>query len=198
MGNKLWLHTDGGDPDEIVISSHGKRSRLKPRTFSLRDGFLPGTTLYFLVEDGVLSAQRLPQTLEGKARRDLMHSADHSAYVYDYSLRKFQASSHGDGNRHTPNALECYKVIGQQVGSQSLTISDAQRRARREKDMVKYPGPGPLGGGDLVKRGVISVRSGGRFSKQEMLLSEVIREAQTPPYSFTTFWCLFCREIVDP
>jgi hypothetical protein len=64
--------------------------------------------------------------------------------------------------------------------------------------MVKYPGPGPLGGGDLVKRGVISVRSGGRFSKQEMLLSEVIREAQTPPYSFTTFWCLFCREIVDP
>jgi hypothetical protein len=191
LGNKLWLHTEG-QPEELVISSHGYRSRTDPKTFSLASGFMPGTTVYFLVEDGVASGQRLPQTLEGKVRTDLMHTTNYAPYLYDYALQKFQESSHGDGNRHTPNAQENYKIIGQQINSQTQTINDPRRRAMRERDQKKYP---DIPAGDFVNRGVITIRSGGRFRKQEVLLSEVIRAAQTPPYSFTTFWCLFCRVV---
>ena len=193
LGKQLWLHTEG-EPTEIVVSSHGYRDRNDPRTIDLNFGYLPGTTVYFLVEDGVLSGQRLPQTIEGAVRRDLMHTQDHGSYLFDYSLRKFQKSKHGDGGRHSEGAQETYKIIGQQIDSNILSHTDEYRRAKRQRTIAKY-GHDQLVP-DFVNRGVISIRSGGRFKQQEVLLSDVIKAAQTDPWSFTTFWCLFCREIV--
>jgi len=55
---------------------------------------------------------------------------------------------------------------------------------------------GAEGAKDLVARGVISIRSGGRNRQQEVWLSDLRKTAQTPPYAFKNPYCLFCRVVV--
>ncbi len=216
LGKKLWLHTEG-TPSEIVISSHGMRYGDKPRSFSLRQGYLPGTTIYFMVKDGDPSSQRLEQVVEGAAPRDRVHSTDSSPYLYDYSLTKMQASSGRDRQRHSPGvgSVETYHDIEDLLMRKAQTISAppnfplseaatpagaalyaaSRRRNAIEADIMKR-GAGAEGAKDLVNRGVISVRSGGRNRQQEVWLSDLIKTAQTPPYAFKIFYCLFCRVVV--
>ena len=195
LGEKLWLHTQGA-ADEIVISSHGYRDRDNPKTFSLRHGFLYDTTIYFQVEDGDPSGVRLPQVMEGKGNRGLMHTTEKAPYVYDYYLQKFQVSSGRGGDRHTVGATETYASIANLIDSQNNHIAPGALHDYRQGQIDRYgTGNGFNGGGDFVPRGVITVRSGGPFSKQKVLLSEVIRAAQTPPLRYTVFWCLFCRSV---
>jgi hypothetical protein len=216
LGKKLWLHTNG-TPTELVISSHGHRYGDRPRTISLQQGYRPGTTVYFMVEDGVPSSQRLEQVVEGAAPRNRVHSTNSSAYLWDYVLTKMQASSGRKSDRHSPGSgsIERYQDIDDLLLRKLETINapanfprskantpegaalyTASKRKNEILGDIAQRGPGAAGGKDLVNRGVISIRSGGRFKQQEVWLSDVIKAAQTPPYDFRVFYCLFCRVVV--
>lgn len=197
LGKKLWLHYVG-NPNDIIISSHGCRYADKMETFDLKS-YLPGTTLKFVVPDGVASTVKLTQSIDGGNPVYTTYSYDNNPILFDYYLSKFQ-ESHIKSRRYRHNQQglsESYADIAYKLGQKSQILADPalieKQKTRNEKDerdgfqgLVK----------DFVSKGIITIRSGGRFSQQEVLLSEVIRAAQTPPFFFTTFVCNFCRVVV--
>ncbi len=196
LGSKLWLHTDG-EPEEIVISSHGYRDLDTPAMFSLAN-FKEGTTLYFMVPDGDPSVVNLNQVVYGQGTQLYKHTTTENAMVYEYYLQKFQKSSHSRReNRHAPDgdasALESYSTIAQSVTSQKNYSEPGPLHDWRQKEINKWGNDQTTSAGDFKKRGVITVRSGGPYSQQAVRLSDVIRLAQTPPYDYRIFWCNFCR-----
>lgn len=199
LGKNLWLHKVG-EPQELVISSHGYREKDCTAMFSL-ESYLDGTTLYFMVEDRKPSSARLTQVVSGQGFRGLMHTKSNKSLVYEYYLQKFQKSTRrGHENRHSPegsdDALESYDSIDQMMVSQNNYIENDEFRKYRQSQINKHGSEGTDGAGDFINRGVITIRSGGPYKQQAVRLSEVIRAAQTPPLNYKIFWCNFCRSIM--
>lgn len=190
MGKKLWLHKIG-EPAEVVISSHGCRDGDDLQTFSLRN-YLPGTTVKFVVPDGTPSGILLRQSVDGGFTWFSTHSYEGNDVLWDYYLNKFQGERHG-------SPQETYASILDAMNSNKNKRENPQIRAwtqQQNEKKIAEGGASLSGLVDFVDRGVITIRSGGRNKKQAVLLSEVIREAQTPPFQFTTFICNFCRVVV--
>jgi hypothetical protein len=188
MGKKLWLHRVG-QPTEIVISSHGCRDGDDLKTINLRE-FLPGTTVKMVVPDGTSSTLMLKQSVNGGSPIFTVYSYDGTAILFDYYLNKFQGERHGSPNETYAAILDC-------LGTRAGNLSNPEYLERQAKKNEKEIAAGfPSMVVDFVNRGVVTVRSGGRFSQQQVLLSEVIRAAQTPPFQFTSFLCNFCRVVV--
>ncbi len=200
LGRKLWLH-ESRDPREVVISSHGCRDGnvLEQKNVT---SYLPGTTVHFVVEDGDPAVFPIRQGLQGSMPKIATHTEKSNPLFYDYELSKFQADSHTKlGNRHNPAqnpaAIESYKDIQglidnrlekQRTDWYASAFWYGQNKKNREQGFT-------AGIDDFVNRAVITIRSGGRYSKQVVMLSEVIKEAQAYNPAMLTFWCLFCRVI---
>ena len=188
LGRKLWLHRVG-QPTEVVISSHGCRDGDALKTINLRE-FLPGTTVKMVVPDGNSSTLMLKQSVNGGSPIFTVYSYDGRAILFDYALNKFQGERHGNSNETYAAIIEC---IGRKAGNLE-NPQYLERQARKNEKEIADGFPSMVV--DFVNRGVITIRSGGRFSQQQVLLSEVIRAAQTPPFQFKSFLCNFCRVVV--
>lgn len=196
IGKKMWYHRTG-DPTEVVISSHGCRYEDDVEMVDLAD-YLPGTTVHFVVPDGVPAGFVVRQGLGGGMPRESTHSTEIEPVFYDYYLSKFQKSSvKSNPGRHNPNTsisgLETYEGIQMAIDNR-LAKGGPDTRAYWLAQNDKYRREGHFTlVDDFVNRGVITIRSGGRFKQQQIRLSQVIAEVQAFEESIRTFWCLFCR-----